>query len=246
MTFDSIRYEAGAEPTPETGQGLSACFVRPALEVAPRLLGGRLSLDSEEGRVTLRITEVEAYHGVGAPGPYDPGSHARKRRTERNASMFGPPAHAYVYFSYGMHFALNLVCSPEGEASGVLIRAGEIIEGEQLARERRHAKRSSSRSSMSAATVPSSRLARGPGNVAAALGITRGAHDGLSLEAAPFGLELPAFVTGGGEIHESISQGPRVGVAGEAGGPKFPWRFWVAGDPTVSAFRAGRDAPRNA
>src|SRR5690606_14136749 len=89
----------------------------------------------------LRITEVEAYHGVGTDGPYDGGSHARSRRTDRNAAMFGPPGHAYVYFNYGMHFALNLVCSPEGVASGVLLRAGEILSGEPVARLRREGKR---------------------------------------------------------------------------------------------------------
>ena len=94
-------------------------FLPPAAEVAPRLLGSRLTVQSAEGPVAIRITEVEAYHGVGVPGPYDPGSHSRDRMTSRNASMFGPPGHAYVYLSYGIHFAINLVCSPEGAASGV-------------------------------------------------------------------------------------------------------------------------------
>lgn len=123
-------------------------FLAPALEVAPLLLGARLTVSGHLNRqhpgvpVTLRITEVEAYHGVGTPGPYDAGSHSRDRRTERNASMFGPPGHAYVYFSYGMHFAINMVCSPEGTASGVLIRAGEIVAGAEVARSRREAGRS--------------------------------------------------------------------------------------------------------
>lgn len=104
-------------------------FTAHALHVAPRVLGARLRVDSKDGPVALRITEVEAYHGVGVPGPYDAGSHSRDRKTERNASMFGPPGHAYVYFTYGMHYALNLVCSPEGTASAVLIRAGRSSRG---------------------------------------------------------------------------------------------------------------------
>lgn len=210
-------------------------FLSPALEVAPRLLGALLTVHDEDrggpdGRVTVRITEVEAYHGVGTPGPYDAGSHSRDRRTERNASMFGPPGHAYVYFSYGMHFALNMVCSPEGAASGVLIRAGEVVEGIELARARREAGRSSQ-------PIPDRGLARGPGNLAAALGVTRPLHDGRDLFAAPFqlaaGIEAPA----------RIATGPRVGVSGEAGGAAFPWRFWLPGDPTVSAYRPGRGVP---
>ncbi|MFV0433522.1 MAG: DNA-3-methyladenine glycosylase [Leucobacter sp.] len=220
-------------------------FLSPALEVAPRLLGSTLSVTArdergggisgagtgEEATVTIRITEVEAYHGLGSPGPYDAGSHSKDRRTERNASMFGPPGHAYVYFSYGMHFALNLVCSPEGTASGVLIRAGEVIEGTDTARERRAAKRGGG------AIAPHA-LARGPGNLAAALGIARETHDGLDLFERPFALRDAALAP------LEIASGPRVGVAGEAGGPAFPWRFWIAGDPTVSAFRPGRGAPR--
>ncbi|UOQ58666.1 DNA-3-methyladenine glycosylase [Leucobacter allii] len=208
-------------------------FLAPALEVAPTLLDARLSLDSPEGSVTLRITEVEAYHGVGAPGPHDAGSHARNGRTERNASMFGPPGRAYVYFSYGMHFALNLVCGPAGVASGVLLRAGEVVAGAALARARRAAKRPPG-----AAEIPDRALARGPGNLAAALGISRARHDGLDLFSRPF-----AIVAGPPSGARTVA-GPRVGVAGAAGGPAFPWRFGLAGDPTVSAFRPGRGAPR--
>lgn len=206
-------------------------FLSPALEVAPRLLGALLTVESEAGAVGVRITEVEAYHGVGTPGPYDAGSHSKSRRTERNASMFGPPGHAYVYFSYGMHFALNLVCSPEGAASGVLIRAGEVVDGLALAQERRSAKRGG-------VPLEPRMLARGPGNLASALGIRRETHDGRDLFAAPFAFAPPRTPA------LEIASGPRVGVAGEAGGPAFPWRFWIPGDPTVSAFRPGRGAPR--
>lgn len=208
-------------------------FLAPALEVAPQLLGTQLSVRSDDGPVTIRVTEVEAYHGVGTPGPYDAGSHSRDRKTERNASMFGPPGHAYVYFSYGMHFAINMVCSPEGTASGVLIRAGEVVEGADIARSRREGGRRSS-------AIPDRQLARGPGNLASALGITRPSHDGLDLFERPFTLLAPQCPP------ELIASGPRVGVSGEAGGAAFPWRFWVAGNPTVSAYRPGRNVPKAA
>lgn len=207
-------------------------FIQDALHVAPKLLGSQFSVASAEGMVTLRITEVEAYMGVGAHGPYDPGSHSKDRRTERNASMFLDPGHTYVYFSYGMHYAINFVCSPAGSASGVLIRAGEIIEGSEIAQQRRLIKRKGS-----GAKIPGHQLARGPGNVAQSLGVTRIEHDGLDLFSSPFSLQAP--------LHHpaQISSGPRVGVAGVAGGSEFPWRFWLPGDPTVSAFRRGRNAP---
>ncbi|NLB46964.1 MAG: DNA-3-methyladenine glycosylase, partial [Microbacteriaceae bacterium] len=203
-------------------------FLPPADEVAPRLLGSRLTVQSAEGPVAIRITEVEAYHGVGVPGPYDPGSHSRDRMTSRNASMFGPPGHAYVYLSYGIHFAINLVCSPEGAASGVLLRAGEVVSGLDLAHHRR-GRRDGARS------VPFNQLARGPGNLGQALGVTRAIHDGLDVFAEPFDLQLAENAL------EHISSGPRVGVSGVAGGTGYPWRFWVAGDRTVSAYRPGRN-----
>ena len=210
-------------------------FAADAVVVAPRLLGAVLGISSPEGTVRLRITEVEAYMGLGSSGRYDPGSHSKDRKTPRNASMFLDPGHAYVYFSYGMHFALNLVCSPAGIASGVLVRSGEIIEGLQLARERRLHKRPEG---TNPATLVERDLARGPGNLATALGITRPQHDGLDLLAAPFIVEEPIGVP------DAIACGPRVGVAGIAGGPEFPWRFWIPGNRTVSAFKPGRNAPR--
>lgn len=202
-----------------------------ALDVAPWLLNGHITVDHGGGPVRLRITEVEAYHGVGTPGPYDAGSHARDRQTARNAAMFGPPGHAYVYFTYGMHFALNMVCSPVGVASGILIRSGEIVAGEALARARRGAKRGGSGDE-----IPHAHLARGPGNVATALGLDL-SQNGLSLFADPFAFEAALTAP------ERVASGPRVGVAGIAGGPEFPWRFWIAGDLTVSAFRPGKGAP---
>src|SRR5499427_4600112 len=108
-------------------------FARPSVEVAPDLLGCVLEHQTEAGLVAVRLTEVEAYAGRS-----DPASHAYRGKTQRNAVMFGPPGHAYVYFTYGMHFCVNMVClGEEGSASAVLLRAGAIIAGEDLARARR-------------------------------------------------------------------------------------------------------------
>src|SRR5918997_6129908 len=104
----------------------------PVLEVAPRLLGMVIRRTTPEGTVAVRLTEVEAYDG-----PNDPGSHAYRGQTPRNAVMFGPPGHLYVYFTYGMHFCMNISAGPAGQPSAILLRAGEIIEGIELARERR-------------------------------------------------------------------------------------------------------------
>src|SRR4029078_6991082 len=107
---------------------LLAVLTQPVLEAAPRLLGATLTL----GGVTLRLTEVEAYDGDN-----DPGSHANRGRTERNKVMFGPAGHLYVYFTYGMHHCCNVSCGPQGEASAVLLRAGELFDGLAVAREPR-------------------------------------------------------------------------------------------------------------
>lgn len=199
----------------DDSSGAHAHLTGPTHEIAPRLLGAVLASDLGP-RVTLRITEVEAYAGIGQ----DPGSHAHRRHTERNAAMFGPPGHAYVYFTYGMHWCLNVVVHPEGEAGAVLIRAGEVLIGIETARGRRPAARSDRD------------LARGPARLAVALGVT-GAHDGLDLldPMGPLRLALGAAATG----PASIAAGPRTGVAGE--GAHTPWRFWLEGDPTVSPHR---------
>jgi DNA-3-methyladenine glycosylase len=191
-------------------------FARDAVEVAPALLGAVLSRDSAEGRVSVRLTEVEAYRGVGE----DPGSHSFRGKRARNATMFGPPAHLYAYFTYGMHTCANIVCGPEGTSAGVLLRAGEIVEGADLARSRR------------GEAVRDRDLARGPARLAVALGIPL-SDDGASLAAAPYDLVLPDPPLA------LPASGPRVGVSGPGGsGELFPWRFWVPGDPTVSPYRA--------
>lgn len=212
---------------PVTGPALLELLSRPAPEVAPRLLGALFGHRTGEGTVVLRITEVEAYGGPDGSDLPDPGAHTWRGRTARNASMFGPPGHVYVYFTYGMHHAVNLVCRPEGTAGGCLLRAGEVVEGVELARARRAAGRSR--------PVPDTALARGPGNLAKALGIDL-THDGAPLAgaaeaAAPgFFLRLDRPLPG--------AAGPRTGVSGPGGTREFPWRWWLPGEPTVSPYRA--------
>ncbi|PWD52347.1 DNA-3-methyladenine glycosylase [Serinibacter arcticus] len=199
-----------------------AWFARSAQEVAPDLLGGLLSVASAEGTVVVRLTEVEAYGGSD-----DPGSHAYRGRTPRNATMFGPPGRLYVYFTYGMHWCANVVTGTEGNASAVLLRAGEIVEGVELARSRR----SSSKADRD--------LASGPARLATALGI-KGQHDGTSVDAAD-GHRMPDAVAGlrVPEIRSGPWQsGPRTGVSGDGGLATYPWRYWLSGDPTVSRYRA--------
>ncbi|MEV4371040.1 DNA-3-methyladenine glycosylase [Nonomuraea sp. NPDC049637] len=139
-------------------------FDRPSHEVAPDLLGRVLV----HGPVAVRLTEVEAYGGPGE----DPAAHTYRGRTPRNAVMFGPPGHLYVYFTYGMHFCANLVCLPEGHGSAVLVRAGEIVAGLDDARARR------TPAAGRRARLPDRDLARGPARLAVALGLLR-EHNGL-------------------------------------------------------------------
>lgn len=191
-------------------------FDRPVLEVAPDLLGRTLVRTTDEGPIELRLTEVEAYAGA-----IDPGSHAFRGRTARNAVMFGPPGHAYVYFTYGMWHCLNLVCGPEGEASGVLLRAGEIRTGAELTHKRRLSARHDRE------------LAKGPARLATALDIDR-SLDGTDVCA---GLGEPlAILTGTPAAADQVRSGPRTGVGGD--GAHQPWRYWIAGDPSVSPYRA--------
>lgn len=185
-----------------------------ALEVAPLLLGAHITANG----VTIRLTEVEAYLGE-----LDPASHAWRGPTPRTASMFGPPGHLYVYRSHGIHRCANVVCSPSGEASAVLLRAGEVVAGLETARMRRPAAHSDRD------------LARGPGRLGAALAL-RLDDDGADLVRGPIRLE-PSAASAFVDAAVDIVAGPRVGVS-RAGGPEHPWRFRIAGDPTVSSYRA--------
>ena len=184
---------------------------RPALEVAPLLLGAVV----RRGEVAVRLTEVEAYAGED-----DPGSHAGRGSTPRSEVMFGPSGRLYVYFTYGMHHCANVVCGPEGTASAVLLRAGEVVDGVEEARKRR-------------GTKVDRELARGPARLCSALGI-RLLDNRNDLAEGPVTLTLSDPVDAA-----MISTGPRVGLRLAA---DRPWRYWITGEPTVSTYRPA--APR--
>jgi len=183
-------------------------YARPPGVVARDLLGRLLVRTSGRSQLVGRIVEVEAYGGS-----RDPASHAFRGKTRRNRSMFGPPGHAYVYFTYGMHHCLNVVTGGEGVASAVLIRALEPVRGlEGMARRR--------------GTTVRERLACGPGCVAEALGVDR-SHDGLDLTRGPLWVSSAPARRGG----RRVAVGPRVGVRG---GADRRWRFYLEGHPCVS------------
>jgi DNA-3-methyladenine glycosylase len=175
-------------------------FARSVHEVAPDLIGAKLLVDGVGGV----IVEVEAYDHE------DPAAHGYRGRTERNASMFGPPGHAYVYRSYGIHWCLNLVCEGEGVASAVLLRALEPTDGLDEMRERR-------------GLDEPRLLCAGPGRLCQALGVTR-ERDGLPLDRAPFDLEARE-----GDL--DVVAGPRIGVTQAA---DKPWRYGLAGSKFLS------------
>lgn len=183
-------------------------FDRPVIDVAPELLGAIVV----HGGVAVRLSEVEAYDGAN-----DPASHAFRGPTARNAVMFGPPGHAYVYFTYGMHFCVNLVCGEAGRASAVLLRAGEVVAGADLARVRRP-------------TGPDRDLARGPARLTKALDVDR-ALDGADVCDPRSPLRV---LTGDPVPADRVRSGPRIGISAAA---DRPWRWWIDGDPTVSAYR---------
>ncbi|TSD98013.1 DNA-3-methyladenine glycosylase [Skermania sp. ID1734] len=178
---------------------------------AARLLGATLSGHG----VSVRVVEVEAY-GSDPDGPWpDPAAHSYPGPTKRNAVMFGPAGSLYVYLSYGMHTCVNVTCGPDGVAGAVLIRAGEVIDGEELAASRRPTARR-----------PAD-LARGPGNLGAALGITM----------ADYGTRLfePDSAVRLALADEQVwASGPRVGVSTAH---DRPWRLWLPESPAVSAYR---------
>jgi DNA-3-methyladenine glycosylase len=175
-------------------------FARSVHDVAPDLVGARLFVDGVGGT----IVEVEAYDHE------DPAAHGYRGRTERNASMFGPPGHAYVYRSYGIHWCLNLVCEEEGSASAVLVRALQPTRRLGLMRERR-------------GLEDERLLCAGPGRLCQALGVTRD-HDGLALDGAPFRLEAR-------DAEVEVAVAPRVGITQAA---DYPWRYVLAGSRYLS------------
>nr|AGU11921.1 Methylpurine-DNA glycosylase [uncultured organism] len=227
-------------------EGIAALLAEPAPIAAPALLGATIA-----GRgVVLRITEVEAYSG-----PTDPGSHGHRGMTQRNRHLFGQPGTLYAYRSYGIHTCVNVVSGPAGTSSGSLLRGAQVVEGLDVARARRGPK------------VADVALARGPGNLGGALGAVLGQDDGTSLldGSGPFVLTLApgleARLASAGPAHlidellsetlagpptgaavPRISRGPRTGVGGIAGGARYPWRFWLTGDPTVSTYRRHKGA----
>ena len=207
-----------------TATGLSAeaasLLRRDSLEVAPALLGAVIAVTDPYGHVAIRLTEVEAYRGE-----EDPGSHAFRGRTARNASMFEAGGCIYVYFTYGMHHCLNIVTGPAGLSRAVLLRGGEVVDGIELARARRPAAR------------VDRDLARGPARLCAALGLDR-SDDGTLLGGPGSRISLTLPEAQRAPDAERIRRGPRTGVAGPGGdGEAFPWRFWLDGEPTVSTYR---------
>jgi DNA-3-methyladenine glycosylase len=208
-------------------------FARPSVPVAPELLGCVIEHQTAAGLVAVELTEVEAYAGAS-----DPASHAYRGKTARNAVMFGPPGHAYVYFTYGMHFCVNLVCLGNGSASAVLLRAGRVIEGEELARARRTRKpRPGGSGGMGPpAAVTFRDLARGPARLCQALDIDR-SLDGADVCVADSPLRMRwGSRTTARSAERNVASGPRVGVSSAA---EVPWRFWIEAEPTVSAYRRG-------
>ena len=175
-------------------------FARDVHEVARELIGATLLFEGAGGT----IVEVEAYH------QQDPASHSYRGRTARNASMFGPPGHAYVYRSYGIHWCLNFVCGQEGVASAVLVRALEPLHGLGEMRARR-------------GINDVRKLCSGPGRLCQALGVTR-EHDGAALDGPPFHLQGRACVP-------RIVTGPRIGITRAV---DRPWRYGVEGSRYVS------------
>lgn len=187
--------------------------------VAPQLLGAVL----QRGPVAIQITEVEAYLGEA-----DPASHAFIGPTARNSVMFGPPGHLYVYASYGIHRAGNLVCSPEGIAGGVLLRAGRVLSGLDVVRARRGAK------------APAVGLARGPGNLGKSLGLDLGCNGSPVTQAdAPAALDPSELALRDESIFTlytaapptDVLVGPRIGITKNSAAPL---RFWLPNEPSVS------------
>jgi len=207
-------------PPASDASGSQRLFTRGQLsldveQVAVRLLGATLSRTDHAGTVAVRITEVEAYGGVGE----DAASHAHRGVTPRNKAMFETAGLLYVYFVYGMHWCVNVVCGPTGVGSAVLVRAGEVVAGEELARRRRPTARSAVD------------LARGPGNLSSALGVT-GVDGGSDLLSGSSAVQLWQSDTP--TPRKAIANGSRVGIRHEA---DRPWRWWLSTSSSVSRVR---------
>jgi DNA-3-methyladenine glycosylase len=199
----------------EPGPLLTAADLLAAPDVvAPGLLGCWLVSDRPAGRVAVRLTEVEAYSGEGM----DPAAHSHRGPTPRAEIMFGPPGRLYVYFSYGVHWCANVVVAPDGVGSAVLLRAGDVVVGEELARSRRPAARAARD------------LARGPARLTQALAI--GPDDkGADLLDPGSAVRLHR-----GAAPAAVAAGPRVGISQAR---ELPWRFWATDADSVSVFRPG-------
>lgn len=192
-------------------------FDRPATTVAPELLGCVLEHQTAEGLVAVRLSEVEAYSGEA-----DPASHAYRGRTKRNEAMYGNAGHAYVYFTYGMHWCMNLVCLSPGIASAVLLRAGAVIRGVEIGRSRRRLAADGSRDRD---------LARGPARLTQVLAVER-TLDGSDVCDPEGNLRIrPGQRSAAGRVRT----GPRTGVAAAQ---ETPWRYYVDGEPSVSPYRS--------
>jgi DNA-3-methyladenine glycosylase len=191
------------------------------LDAAYALLGAVVVAETPAGEVAVRLVEVEAYRGAD-----DPASHSYRGRTKRNAVMFGPAGHLYVYFIYGLHYCANVVCLADGVPGAVLLRAGEVLGGHDLARSRRPGVRRELE------------LASGPARLTAVLGIGR-QHYGVDLTDP----HSPVRLLPGTRVPRTqVSSGPRVGITAAQ---DLPWRFWVTGSPAVSQYRRGGRAVRS-
>ena len=188
-------------------------FARPAPTVAADLVG-KLLLRHGDG-IVVRIVETEAYRED------DPACHAHRGRTERNAPLFGPPGHAYIYFSYGMHWCVNIVSGQDGSGEGCLLRAAEPLKGLDVIRARRGER------------FVDRDLLRGPGRLGQALGLGR-EHSGMDV------VEGTILSLADDGDRPGVVSGPRVGVALAA---DLPWRFWAAGSPWVSTYKRSPRAP---
>ena len=197
MPEDAARIDPARMPLPRS------FFARDPRVIAPDLLGVIVEHDVGGVRVAVRLTEVEAYLGQGE----DPASHSYRGLSPRNAVMFGPPGHAYIYFTYGMHWCANVTCRPEGISGGVLLRAGEVVTGLDVARRRRPAARKDVD------------LARGPARLASALGLT-GADNGRDFcsTGSGSGPGSGSGASGGSGPGEFGGSGLGSGASGASGG----------------------------